>query len=139
MRTIFVPTAEAIVAMNKYICEQGGNPHHCNSIGKVESAIHSAFYPGSYPFAHGGIPRIAGALCFYLLKSHAFTDGNKRTGALAAITFLNQHGLDLQYPIDIENDVDGLAEIVDACAASRIDRDQLMEWFDLHKAYVDEE
>lgn len=139
MRTIFVPTSEAIVEMNKYICEQGGNPHHCDGIGKVESAIYSAFYPGSYPFAHGGIARVAGALCFYLVKSHAFTDGNKRTGTLAAITFLNQHGLDLQYPIDIEKDVDGLAEVIDACAASRIDRDQLMEWFDLHKTYVDED
>ena len=96
MKIILLPTAEAVVEVNKYVCTQGGNPHHCYDIGKVESAIATAFYPGDYPFALGGLAKVAGALCFYLVQSHAFTDGNKRTGALTAITFLNQHGLDLR-------------------------------------------
>lgn len=28
MRVIFIPTVEAVVVVNKFICEQGGNPHH---------------------------------------------------------------------------------------------------------------
>jgi len=52
---ILVPTAEQIVLINKLVCEKGGNPHHCNEIGKVESAIYTAFYPGQYPFEAGGI------------------------------------------------------------------------------------
>ncbi len=133
MRVIFLPTAEAVVEVNKYVCEQGGNSHHCYDIGKVESAINTAFYPGTYPFAHGGIARVAGALCFYLVKSHAFMDGNKRTGALVAITFLNQHGLDLRYPLDEDHDINALAEIIESCAAGSISKDQLIEWFDSHK------
>ncbi len=35
--------------IQELICEQGGNPHHCNGIGKVESAISTAFYHGEYP------------------------------------------------------------------------------------------
>lgn len=77
----------------------------CLNTGKIESAIASAFYPGTYPFAHGGFAKVAGALCFYLVKAHAFLDGNKRTGALAAITFLNMHGLDVEYPVDIEKGI----------------------------------
>lgn len=138
MRLILIPTSEAVLELNKYICEQGGNPHHCNEIGKIESAISTAFYPGTYPFAHGGLSRVAGALCFYLVKSHAFTDGNKRTGALVAITFLNQHGLDLNYPLDEEKDINGLAEIIEKCAASEITIDQLKEWFEYHKIYLDD-
>ncbi len=138
MRVIFIPTAEVVLAVNKFICEQGGNPHHCNGIGKVESAISTAFYPGDYPFAHGGFARVARALCFYLVKSHAFTDGNIRTGALVAITFLNQHGMDLQYPLDEEHDINGLAEIIEDCAASNITKEQLMDWFDAHKIYLDD-
>jgi prophage maintenance system killer protein len=65
--------------------------------------------------------------------SHAFTDGNKRTGALVAITFLNQHGLDLQYPIDEEKNINGLAEIIEKCAARHVSRDELMNWFESHK------
>ena len=138
MRVIFLPTAEAVVETNKYICEQGGNPHHCIGIGKVESAISTAFYPGSYPFAHGGIAKVAGALCFYLVKSHAFTDGNKRTGALAAITFLNLHGLDLQYPLDEMKNINGLAEVIENCAAGKVAKDQLMEWFEAHKVEIED-
>lgn len=138
MRIIFIPTAEAVLIVNKYICEQGGNPYHCNSVGKVESAISTAFYPGDYPFAHGGLARVAGALCFYLVKSHAFTDGNKRTGALVAITFLNQHGMDLNYPLDEEQDINGLAEVIEKCAASSITKVELMSWFELHKIYLDD-
>lgn len=138
MRVIFLPTAEAVVALNKFICEQGGNPHHCNGIGKVESAISTAFYPGEYPFAHGGLARVAGALYFYLVKSHAFTDGNKRTGTLVAITFLNQHGMDLHYPLDEAKDINALAEVIESCAAGAVSNDQLMDWFDAHKIYLDD-
>ncbi len=138
MRVIFIPTAEAVIAVNKYICQQGGNPHNCNDVGKVESAISTAFYPGTYPFAHGGLVRVAGALCFYLVKSHAFTDGNKRTGALAAITFLNQHGMDLKYPLDEEKDINGLAQIIENCAAGSVSRDVLMDWFENHKIYLED-
>ena len=29
------------------------------------SVLHSAFYPGTYPFTVGGIAKTAGTLCFY--------------------------------------------------------------------------
>ena len=138
MRLIVQPTLEAVTEANKIVCEAGGNPYQCLDTGKIESAIASAFYPGSYPFAHGGLAKVAGALCFYLVKAHAFLDGNKRTGALTAITFLNMHGLDLEYPVNIEKDLNGLAEIIEACAASRVSQDQLKDWFESHKVYLDE-
>ena len=66
MKVIAIPTAEAVVEINKYVCQQDGNIHHCYELGKIESAISTAFYPGVYPFALGGIVKVAGALCFYL-------------------------------------------------------------------------
>jgi prophage maintenance system killer protein len=61
-----------------------GNPHQCLSTGKI--------------------------VYFYLVKAYAFLDGNKRTGALTAITFfLNMYGLDLDYPLDIEKEINGMA------------------------------
>jgi death-on-curing protein len=138
MRLVVQPTLEAVIEANKIVCEAGGNPHQCLNTGKIESAIASAFYPGSYPFAHGGFAKVAGALCFYIVKGHAFLDGNKRTGALTAITFLNMHGLDLEYPVDIEKDINGLAEIIDGCAASTVSKDELKEWFERHKVYLED-
>lgn len=138
MRLIVQPTLEAVIEANKIVYEAGGNPHQCLDTGKIESAIASAFYPGSYPFAHGGLAKVAGALCFYLVKAHAFLDGNKRTGALTAITFLNMHGLDLEYPVNIKKDINGLAEIIEAYAASKLSQNQLQDWFESHKVYLDE-
>ena len=135
-RSAVHPTAEAIVRVNELVCREGGNPHHCYDVGKIESAIHSAFYPGSYPYVAGGIGRIAGALCFYLAKSHAFVDGNKRTAALTAITFLNENGWDLQYPANEKDDTNALSDIIDDCAAGKISKDELMLWFDSHKVKI---
>lgn len=138
MRLILQPTLESIIEINQFICSEGGNPHQCLDSGKIQSAISSAFHPGSYPFSHGGLAKVAGALCFYLVKSHAFLDGNKRTGALVAITFLNMHGMDLEYPLEIDKNINGLADIIESCAASRINQNQLKDWFEIHKVYLDE-
>jgi death-on-curing protein len=138
MKVIFLPTTEAVLAVNQYVCEQGGNPHHCYGVGKVESAIMTAFYPGVYPFALGGLAKVAGALCFYLVKSHAFMDGNKRTGALTAITFLNQHGMDLTYPLDPVSGLNALADVIEKCAASELGRDELIAWFETHKTWIED-
>jgi death-on-curing protein len=136
--TVYEPIAEDVLELNAYICAEDSNPFHCYGIGKVESAIHSAFYPGSAPFVHGGIAKIAGALCFYLLKSHAFMDGNKRTAAIAATLFMNKHGWDLVYPFDVEQDTNALADIIDSCAASKVDKEQLIEWFENHKRVLED-
>jgi adenine deaminase len=74
------------------ICEEQSNPHAVIREGGIDSAIHSAFYPGLPPFQHGGIAKLAGALCYYLTKAHAFMDGNKRTAALVAVSFSSSYG-----------------------------------------------
>ena len=130
------PTADAVVRVNQMVCQEGGNTHHCYDIGKIESAIHTAFYHGEYPYPASEIGRIAGSLCFYLTKNHAFMDGNKRTAALTAISFLNENGWELLYPFDEKKGTNALAIIVDDCAASKVSKDQLMDWFDAHKVKI---
>ena len=51
--------AEMVCDFNKEIC---GSDYRCYGIGKVESALHSAYYPGSHPFHHGSIINVAGAM-----------------------------------------------------------------------------
>jgi len=130
---LFTPSVEQVIETNKFLCEQGGNPFGVLDEGKIESALHSAFYPGSYPFQAGGIAKIAGVLCFYLVKAHAFMDGNKRVGALVARTFMNENGWDLKYPEKEKNGKSGLGNIILKCASSEVDKDEVMEWFENHK------
>ncbi len=133
MRKLIIPTAEQVILVNKMICEKSGNPHGCADRGKIESALHTAFYPGIYPFAAGGIAKTAGALCFYLVKSHAFIDGNKRTGTLVSIVFMEQNGWTLNYAVDKKKNLNALAEVIENCAASKIQKEDLVDWFDAHK------
>lgn len=128
-----IPSVNQVIATNKYLCEEQGNPFALLDKGKIESALHSAFYPGSYPFSQGGIAKIAGALCFYLVKAHAFMDGNKRTGALVAITFMRTNGWDLSYSLKEKNGKTALANAVECCAASKVSKEELIDWFDKHK------
>jgi len=133
VKKVLIPSADDVVQANKLICEKSGSTHSCFGIGKVESALFTAFFPGTYPFAAGGIANTAGALCFYLVKSHVFMDGNKRTGALVAAVFMEQNGWTLKYPIDEKKGTNAFAEIIDACAASNVSKQELMQWFDAHK------
>ena len=135
---VHLPKAADVLALNKMICDKNAHPHHCFEIGKVESAIHSAFYPGEPPFVHGGIARIAGALCFYLLKAHAFMDGNKRSAMITAVVFMNKHGWDLQYSYDEIADTNALFDIIDGCAANVYSKEHLIEWFEIHKIVCEE-
>jgi death-on-curing protein len=125
-------TAETVVAINKLICTDGDNRYQCHGIGKVESALHSAFFPGGYPFQHGGIGHIAGALCFYLTQAHAFYDGNKRTALIASLTFLDLNGWDLKYPMNVDGKT-AIADVIERCADGKVTKDEMITWFDRHK------
>lgn len=47
---IAIITASQVQEINKKICQANNNEHRCYDLGKIKSALHSAFYPGSYPF-----------------------------------------------------------------------------------------
>lgn len=130
---IKVPTVENIVQTNKYVCNEKGQASQLLDRGKIESALSTAFYPGSEPFENGGVARLAGALCFYLTKAHAFLDGNKRTATLSAVLFMNSNGWDLIYPENDEDEFSELAKIINHATASEITKDQLIDWFENHK------
>jgi death-on-curing family protein len=72
-------------------------------------------------------------LCFYLTKGHAFQDGNKRTAVLTAITFMNDNGWDLVYPLNPGESIDALADLAEACASGTVSKDEMIDWFDRHK------
>jgi death on curing protein len=99
-----IPTVKNIVEANAHVCRENNQKSTLLDQGKIESALSSAFYPGSEPFQNGGVAKIAAAMCFYLTKAHAFLDGNKRTASLSAIVFMNSNGWDLVYPDNDENE-----------------------------------
>jgi death-on-curing protein len=136
---IKVPNVQNIIQTNKFVCNEKEQKSQLLDLGKIESALSTAFYPGSEPFENGGVARLAGALCFYLTKAHAFLDGNKRTATLSAVLFMNANGWDLIYPENDEVEFTELAKIINQATASEITKDQLINWFENHKIILEDE
>lgn len=136
---LFIPTVEHVIKTNRFVCQENNQQSVLLDKGKIESALSTAFYPGSEPFQNGGIAKIAGALCFYLTKAHSFLDGNKRTASLTAILFMNANGLDLLYPENGDDEFSELARIINKVTASEISKEELIEWFEIHKIILEDE
>jgi death-on-curing protein len=66
---------------------------------------------------------LAAAYCYGIVRNHPFVDGNKRTGFMAAYTFLGLNGYDLIAP-EVE-----ATSIVLAAAAGEIGEEDLADWF----------
>jgi death-on-curing family protein len=54
----------------------------------LESAVATPMATFGGEFLHSSLPSMAAAYLFHICQNHPFVDGNKRTGANAAITFL---------------------------------------------------
>ena len=85
--------------------------------GLVESALASA--ENTHWYGGGGLYEIAAAYAFHLAEVQAFVDGNKRTGAAAAIAFLALNGV--RFP---EDDGSVYAALIDV-ANKRLDKSGL--------------
>ena len=49
-------------------------------------------------FLHGDVFDMAAAYLFHIVQNHPFIDGNKRTGLMAALVFLDLNGVEIDAP-----------------------------------------
>lgn len=133
MKKIKLLALDDTLEINRVICANVKQQSVCMDKGKIESALGAAFYPGDHPFRYGGIAKVAGALCYFLIKAHAFMDGNKRTAAMASSLLLDLNGYDLIYPLKIKTGVTAFTDVIEKAASSQITKEKLIEWFDQHK------
>ena len=132
------PSVDQVIKVNQYVCLEGGNNHVLFDRGKIESALHATFYPGTYPFEHGGVAGIAGAMAFYLTRAHAFQDGNKRTAATVSSTFMSINGWALSYVFDEKSGRNDFAETILKCASAEAAKPEVINWFETHKVKLTE-
>lgn len=100
----FLTLAEVDYLHRQSIVRFGGM-HGVGDAGLVESAVASA--RNTWHYGGGDFFDVAAAYAFHISEAQAFQDGNKRTGAAAALAFLRRNG----YPV-IEDDgsiYDGLS------------------------------
>jgi len=89
----FLSLNEVLSIHQDQITRYGGTPG-IRDIDLLKSAlgIPPATYGGE--FLHTDIFEMAASYLFHIVKNHPFVDGNKRTGAVAALVFLDLNGFD---------------------------------------------
>ncbi|QRK08586.1 type II toxin-antitoxin system death-on-curing family toxin [Archangium violaceum] len=84
--------------------------------GLLESAVAQPQASLGGEFAHGGLFEMAAAYLFHIVSNHPFVDGNKRTGVLAAVVFLDVNGISIDHPSE------ALYELTMGVAEGRIEK-----------------
>lgn len=87
---------ETVLAVHARLLAQFGGLAGVRDEGLLESALHRP----QQLFAYGrpSLFDLAACLAAGIVKNHPFLDGNKRSGFMAAYTFLGLNGEDLQAP-----------------------------------------
>jgi death-on-curing protein len=109
----FLKLAEVLYLHDESLARFGGSSG-VREPGLVESALGSA--QNAFWYGHGNLFDIAAAYAFHIAESQAFVDGNKRTAAAAAISFLRLNGI--RFPKDDGSGYKAMIEI----AEKRLDK-----------------
>ncbi len=87
--------------------------------GLLESALAQPQATFDGEFVHDGLFAMAAAYLFHITSNHPFLDGNKRTGLLSALVFLDING------IAIERESEILYDLTMAVAEGRADKEKV--------------
>ena len=114
---------DQVIRLHGELIARYGGIDGTRDIGLLHSAIAmpQASYGGGY--LHADIYEMAAAYLYHIVQNHAFQDGNKRTGAAAAIVFLAIND------IGIEADEDGLADLTLAVAQGQAGKREIADFF----------
>ena len=120
---------EIVLAIHDEQLVMFGGSSGLRDIGLLESAIAQpqASFGGEY--LHGDLFLMAAAYAYHIAQNQPFVDGNKRTGIIAALTFLDLNDVAVETPsmrlyqamIDIAErrlDKAGLAELLRELAST---------------------
>jgi death-on-curing protein len=93
---LWLPKGE-VIQTNQTVVEISGEPFFLRDEGLLESACARPI--NSWRYGEDDMANLAVALLLGIARNHAFEQGNKRTGFVSSLLFLNLNGLDLG-PID---------------------------------------
>lgn len=89
---------EDVLALHADQMELYGGEHGVRDMGLLESAVGQAQASFAGQVLHADIFEMAAAYLFHIVQNHPFIDGNKRTGLIAALVFLDLNGIELDAP-----------------------------------------
>jgi death-on-curing protein len=95
MSPVFLTVAEVLEIHRDQLERYGGEPG-IRDCGLLWSALAMPAAGAGDQYFHEDLFAMAGAYLFHLVRNHPFVDGNKRTGAVAALVFLSLNGIEIE-------------------------------------------
>ena len=93
----FLSLEEVLLIHSNQVDLYGGEPN-VRDLNLLESAIDQPQATFGGNLLHGDLFEMAAAYLFHIVQNHPFVDGNKRTGAVAALAFLALNGTEIDAP-----------------------------------------
>ncbi len=116
----FLDLEDVLLIHEEQLARYGGSAG-VRDQGLLESAIGMPRATFGGQFVHEDLFAMAAAYAFHIAESQAFVDGNKRTGVLAAVVFLELNGYIVEEPPS------RFYEVMIAIAERRMDKAGLAE------------
>lgn len=111
----FLTLEDVMLLHEAQLARYGGGDGVCDA-DALESAVAMAQQTFDGRFVHEDLFVVAAAYAFHIAQSQSFVDGNKRTGLLAAVVFLDLNGITILGPDE------RLYEAMIAIAERRLDK-----------------
>ena len=122
MSPVFLNLSEVLHIHRDQIERYGGQPG-VRDLGLLQSAASMPSAGFGDRFLHEDLFEMAAAYLFHITRNHPFMDGNKRTGAVCALIFLELNG------IEVNVSEDSLVEMVIAVAEGKAGKDAIADFF----------
>lgn len=121
----FLGLDEVVQIHRDQIERYGGHPG-IRDVGLLKSSVAMPAAGFGEDYFHTDIHEMAAAYLFHILRNHPFVDGNKRTGAVAAVVFLMLNGAELHAGQE------SFEKIVRTVAEGKMGKAEVAEFFRKH-------
>ena len=114
---------DRIARTHRSLIDVYGGSEGLRDAGLLYSAIAMPQASFGGQFLHRDLFEMAAAYLYHIVQNHPFVDGNKRTGAAAAIIFLAMND------VEVDADEDGLVDLTLPVACGDAGKPQIAEFF----------
>jgi death on curing protein len=113
-----------VLKLHGQIIDQSGGVQGIRDLGLLESAVTQPLMTFDGEDLYPSMIEKAAALSFSIIMNHPFLDGNKRTGHAAMEVFLVLNRLEIDSPVDEQE------QILLALASGEVGREAFIEWIE---------
>ena len=124
-------TQKKVLRIHKAQIERFGGSSGIRDLGLLKSALAMPQTSFGGTYLHTDYYAMAAAYLFHIVSNHPFVDGNKRTGMVAAVTFLGLNGYWFNEKDSSEIDI-ALESLVMSVACGETEKDEIAAFFRKH-------